>query len=272
MKKPFSLVYLTTPNCAPPEMIYMAARAGYDYVSLRTIPWGLPNEPNFGLAKNKALLRQTKRALDETGIKLHDTEDARIYDAVDLIGYLPEMEVAAELGARCLLTNIWTDDRNFVVEKFAELCDLAKPLGLTVILEFVTWASITNIKETLEVIKAAKRDNVGIVFDMLHFHRSRCSLEDLAAIPKEWCRLIHLCDAPGEIPTAKEGLIHTGRAERLYVGEGDIDIAAVVKRLPDTVYGIEVPNLLRAKEIGNAEHVWRCLETAKSYLDAQLQE
>ena len=50
------------------------------------------------------------------------------------------MEVAAELGARCILTNIWTPYRVFVVDALSELCNLAKPFGLKVIVEFVTWA------------------------------------------------------------------------------------------------------------------------------------
>jgi hypothetical protein len=48
------------PGCAPPDLIYMAARAGYDAVSLRTIPMRFPNGPSFELSKNKQLLKQAK--------------------------------------------------------------------------------------------------------------------------------------------------------------------------------------------------------------------
>ena len=270
MKKRFSLAHLTVPGCAPPDLIYMAARAGYDAVSLRTIPMRLPNEPSFELSKNRQLLKQTKTALETTGIKFNDTENARICADVDPKSYLPEMEVAAVLGVRCLLANIWTPDRNFVIDAFALLCDLAKPLGMSVNIEFVSWANITNIKETLEVIHASKADNAGIVVDTLHFNRSRCTLEELDSIPREYFRFMHLCDGPKEIPATREGLIHAGREERLYVGEGGIDIAAIVNKLPENiVYALEIPNLKRAKEIGNAEHVRRCLETAKSYFAEQ---
>ena len=37
MKQEFSLAHLTVLGCAPPEMTYIAARAGYDYVSIRPI-------------------------------------------------------------------------------------------------------------------------------------------------------------------------------------------------------------------------------------------
>ena len=61
----------------------MAARAGYDFVSLRPIYMGLPGEPNFSLATNKTLLRETKKALQDTGLGLLDIELARIADGVD---------------------------------------------------------------------------------------------------------------------------------------------------------------------------------------------
>ena len=70
---------------------------------------------------------------------------------------------------------------------------------------------------------------------------------------------------PKEIPPTNEGLIHTGREERLYPGEGGIDIASILNRLPEVPYSLEIPNLVRVKELGFAEHAWRCLETAKKY-------
>ena len=137
MKQEFSLAHLTVLGCAPPEMTYIAARAGYDYVSIRPIYMGLPGEPNYALAEKRELLRQTKAALNATGVRLHDIELARIFDGVDVKSYLPAMEVAAELGGRAVLSSIWGGERDYYIEKFAELCDLARPLGLTVDLEYV---------------------------------------------------------------------------------------------------------------------------------------
>src|SRR6187402_3273048 len=73
----FSLAYLTLFGCPPPEMTYIAARAGYDFVSLRPIYMGLPGEPNFDLAANPQLLAQTRAALASTGLRVHDIELAR---------------------------------------------------------------------------------------------------------------------------------------------------------------------------------------------------
>ncbi|WP_047155470.1 sugar phosphate isomerase/epimerase family protein [Aneurinibacillus tyrosinisolvens] len=267
MTKQFSLAHLTVLDCPPPEMTYIAARAGFDFVSLRPIYMGLPGEPNYGLAENKEMLRQTKTALAETGVKLLDIELARIYDGVDPKRYLPAMEVAAELGGRHVLSSIWTDDHSFAIERFAELCDLAKPFGLTIELEFVPIASVYDLAGALDVLRTAKRENAGLMIDVHHFHRSRDKVEDLDTVPREWFRYLHLCNAPAQIPTSKEEMTRILREERLYLGEDGIDVASIVNRIPEIPYSIELPNLKRAQELGYEEFARRCLQTAKDYLN-----
>lgn len=60
------------------------------------------------------------------------------------------------------------------------------------------------------------------------------------------------------------------REERLYVGEGGINIAEILKRVPVPVISIELPLLARAKEFGYTEHACRCLESAKAYAAANI--
>ena len=97
-------------------MIYIAARAGYDYVSIRTIHLDLPGEPNYALTDNPQMLKQTKQALASTGLRVHDIELARVYEGVHPTRYLPAMEVAAELGAKAVLSSIWGGERDFYRE------------------------------------------------------------------------------------------------------------------------------------------------------------
>lgn len=267
MTRQFSLAHLTVLECPPPKMINIAARAGYDFVSLRPIYMGLEGEPNYDLAQNNEMMRQTKNALSETGVKLLDIELARIYDGVDPKRYLPAMEVAAELGGRHVLSSIWTEDRSFAIERFAEICDLAKPFGLTVELEFVPIASVSDLSGALDVLETVNRDNAGLMIDIHHFHRSKDKVEDLEKVPREWFRYLHLCDAPAKIPTLKEEMTRILREERLYVGEGGIDVASILNRIPEIPYSIELPNLKRAQQLGYEEFALRCLQTAKDYLD-----
>ncbi|MFO1413150.1 MAG: sugar phosphate isomerase/epimerase [Burkholderiales bacterium] len=266
MKQEFSLAHLTVLGCAPPEMTYIAARAGYDYVSIRPIFMGLPGEPNYALAENRQMLRQTKAALATTGVRVHDIELARILEGVDPRTYVPAMEVAAELGAKAVLSSIWGGERDYYVEKFAELCDLAKPFGLTVDLEYVPIAAVRNLAGAVDVLATVKRSNAGLMLDMHHFHRAGDDPAALDALPRQWFHFAHLCDAPAEIPTERQEMIRILREARLYVGEGGIDVAGILAHVPPCVYSIELPNKERHLELGYAEHATRCLETLKAYL------
>lgn len=261
----YSLAHLTVLGCPTPEMVYIAARAGYDYVSPRLIYMGLPGEPNYALADNPEMLRQTKRALADTGLKVHDIELARVYDDMHPTKYLPAMEVAAELGAKAVLSSIWTPQIEYAKEKFAQICDLAKPFGLTVDLEYVPISSVNTLAKACDVLYSVERSNAGLMVDMHHFHRALDKPEDLDAVPREWFHFAHLCDAQAEIPSERNEMTRILREERLYVGEGGIDIAAILNRLPKMVYSIELPHLARARELGYAEHAFRCIESAKAY-------
>ncbi|MEI3607604.1 TIM barrel protein [Pseudogracilibacillus sp. SE30717A] len=261
----FSLAYLTVLNTPPPEMTYMASRAGYDFVSLRPIYMGLPGEPNFSLAKNKVLLRDTKTALKDTGLQLLDIELARIADGIDPSQYEPEMEVAAELGGRHVLSSIWTDNKAEAIEKFAKLCDLAAQYGLTVELEYVPIASVSNLAGVMDVLNTVNKANAGLMIDIHHFHRAHDTVEDLKKVPKEWFRFLHLCDAPGVIPSDRDEMVRIVREARSYVGEGGIDVASIINSIPQVPYSIELPNKRQSELLGYEEFARRCLVTAKEY-------
>ncbi len=265
-KQEFSLAHLTVLGCAPPEMTYIAARAGYDYVSIRTIHLDLPGEPNYALTDNPQMLKQTKRALASTGLRVHDIELARVYEGVHPTKYLPAMEVAAELGAKAVLSSIWSGERDLYIEKFGEICDLAKPFGLTVDLEYVPIAAVASLAQAVDVLHAVNRSNAGLMVDMHHFHRARDDAADLDTAPREWFHFAQLCDAPAEIPSERAEMIRIMREARMYVGEGGIDVAGILAHIPRCVYSIELPNKERHEEIGYAEHATRCLETLKAYL------
>lgn len=272
MNRQFSLAHLTVLGLTPPEMTYAAARAGYDFVSFRPISLGTVNEPEYLLAEDKALLRETKKALHETGLKVLDIEMVRIYDGLEPEIYLPAFEVGAELGARHVLTTSVTSDVNFVIESYSELCELAQPYGLTMDLEFLTWYNVSTLQDAVEILQKANCDNSGILVDTLHFNRSQVNLEELEAVPEKWFNYAHICDAPREIPDTTEGLVHTAREERLYLGEGGIDVAAILSRMPNIPYSIEMPHAQRVKELGYEEFARRCLQTTKEYFELHFHE
>ena len=131
------------------------------------------------------------------------------------------LAAGAELGARHVITQLPDPDRARKTDRFAQLCELARPLGLTIDLEFPSWTETPDLREAIRVMRAANQPNAGILVDLLHFARSGSSVADLRQ-PAEWFHFVHVCDAPPGVPTNEE-LIYTARFERLFPGEGGID-------------------------------------------------
>lgn len=122
-----------------------------------------------------------------------------------------------------------------------------------------------TLQDAVEMIQAVNQPNCGLLVDTLHFSRSRVSLEDLSTIPDSWFHIVHLCDAPAEIPSAREELIYTAREARLDPGQGGIDLAAILNRIPEVPYSLELPNFERVTRLGYPEHVRMALLNAKNY-------
>lgn len=263
----YSLGHLTLIDVPTPELIHIADRSGYDFASPRLICDGLPGH-DYSLSRNDDLLRQTVRALAETGLPLHDIELARIADEVDPAGYEADLSIGAELGARHLISSIWTADRAYAVDAFGRLCRLAAQYGLTVNLEWVPIASVTTMRDALDIIAEVNEPNARLMVDLHHFHRSRERLADLDEVPKELFSVVQICDAPGEIPTEQDEMTMIIREGRSYLGEGGIHPAAILTRLPPVVYSIELPNSAAVARWGAEGHARRCLETARDYLQA----
>jgi len=268
MSHKYTLSRLTALPLQPAEFIYTAAMCGYDYASLRPIRMGLAGEPIYTAAQKPLLFEQLKRAVTDTGVSVYDIELARIFDGVDIADYESAMVMGKSLGAKVVICSIWTDNKPYYTQKFAQLCDLAAKYELYVGLEFVTFAALNTLKAAKELFAEVNRPNATHMIDTLHFSRSRVDVNELDEISAEQFKLAHICDGPSKIPAIddKDALIHTARGARYYVGEGGIDIAAIISKLPkDVVIGIELPHIERCAEFGFAEHARRCITTAKEY-------
>ena len=270
MNRQFSLAHLTALDLGPPELVEVAARCGYDLVGLRPIPVGAANEPVYPLATDRALLARTKAALRATGLGLLDIEVARIVREARPEDYRPAMEAAAELGGRHVLTSAWCDGDAFIQDFFNRLCELAQPFGLSVDIEFPTWSAVQSLQAAATVVRASGHANAGIVIDTLHMDRSREPPTALDALPKQWFRFVQVCDALAGYSNQKDELIRIGRGARLYLGEGGIDVAAILRHLPDVPLSVEIPHIERQAELGAEAHARRSLETTRRYLDAEI--
>ena len=273
-KSLYSLAHLTLIGVTPPELVYIAARAGYDAVSPRFIPMHVPGEFTQSPVE-KAQIQATKTALKTTGLKVLDVEIARLTEDVDPRNFVPALELGGELEAQRMIMSAWTktrDDRNFLIDVYAETCDLAHPYGITVDLEFPTFSRLRTLDEALDIVRAADRPNGGILVDTLYLHLSRVDLAELLHIPSELFHFLHVSDCLPGIADTREGMIQLARDARLYPGEGWIDFKGIIERMPPVDYSIELPNKARNKELGYEEHARRCLQHAKRTFGAARSE
>lgn len=264
----YSLAHLTALSLSPPELVDAAAAAGYRYVGLRMTKV-TAQEPHYPLAYDPALMRATKTHLAATGIEVLDIELARITSGDSPRDYLRFLEAGVELGARHVITQLPDSDFSRKTDRFAELCQLALPLGLTIDLEFPSWTETPNLTEATRVLRAADQPNAGLLIDLLHFARSGSSVDDLHELPPEWFHYAHVCDAPGEVPATTAGLIHTARFERLFPGEGEIDMLGILAALPPGIpFALEIPRAMLVAQVGAKEHARLAIGAARRHLDA----
>lgn len=269
MSRIFSLGYLTIAGTRPVDQIEIAAAAGYERASLRTIPMGLPGEPTFRLEDDPSLFADVRAALDANGIALNDIELARVREDIDRAPFEAAFERGRELGAEHVIASIWTSDRALACRGFGEICDMAARQGLLVDLEFVPFAGVRDLDMVLDVIRETARPNARILIDTMHAHRAGVGPDQLKAVDPSLFGFCHICDTEAEVPDAESPeMVETTREGRLYVGEGSADIAGMLRAMPEVVCSIELPNRAEMERRGAAGHAKRCIETAREYLES----
>jgi sugar phosphate isomerase/epimerase len=225
----FSLASLTVLELSPPDMVEVAARAGYSHVGLRLVP-ATPEEHHFALVADEGLRRQTLTRLRDTGIRVLDVEILRLKPDTVVAEFEKVLAVGAEFGATELLVAGNDADEQRMTENFARLCDLAAPYGLHPHLEFMPWTD--------------GRENGGVLVDAFHFDRSGSRLEDLARVAPSRLRYAQLCDVAGPLPADMAEILRQARNERRFPGDGDCDLPGLLRCLPANIpLSLEIPTV-----------------------------
>jgi len=263
MQRIYSLAYLTTAPMAPPDALLLAQKLGYQAIGVRIAP-AAPGGDFSPLIEDSAMLRDTLARIRDTGVPVFDVEIVRLNENFRADQFKRFLETAGKLGARAILVAGDDPDEGRLTASYAAFCDAAAPFNLTADLEFMPWTAVRDAKSALRIITNADRPNGRVLVDSLHAGRSTTTLADLAAIPGSRLSYAQLCDAPAEIPTTHEGLIHTARCARLLPGEGGIDLLGIVRQLPaDLPLSLELPNDERLPRLGAEEWARQALAAAK---------
>lgn len=268
MKHEFSLAHLTALDCTPPELISIAANAGYDYVSLRMTAV-TEDENKYPLMTSKKLLKETKNRLLATGISVLDIELVRLDPETEPESYVRFLETGKELGAKAVIAQLPDPDRMRATDRFATLCDLGAKFDLTINLEFPSWTETGDLQTAVDVLSAVGKPNAGLLVDTLHFSQSQSSLQQLKSLPKSWFNFIHLCDAQKRHSITTEEKIHIARADRLFPGKGELEIKEMLNSMPTVPYSLEIPNETLLQKLGPEEYTRQALKASKHFLTEQ---
>jgi sugar phosphate isomerase/epimerase len=240
MDRDFSLSHLSVLPVGPPELIDLAADAGFRSIGIRLCS-PMAGGPEWPLRVGSPELRETLARMSERGVSVFDIEVLRLAAETDVETYAAAFESAAALGARRACVNIDDPDRSRTIDRFGRLCDLAAPYGLGLDIEFMIWRPVARIEDAVTVAQAAGRSNGQILIDALHLDRSGGTPAAVGALDPALIGSVQLCDAPKTRPEAS-GIIDEARAGRLAPGEGDLPLAALLDALPPSVpLAVEVP-------------------------------
>jgi sugar phosphate isomerase/epimerase len=269
MPRTYSLAYLTSHRCTPPEAIRVAAANGYAFVGLRLWP-NAPGAPQQHLLGLPEVLRETVAVQRDTGVGVFDLEIIRIGEQFDPHTWDALYDAGAALNAKAILVAGDDTDEARLTAHYARLCEVMQRYGMTADLEFMPWTAVPNANAALRIIaNAGTPDNAGILVDALHVGRSHTTLDDIRAIPRGLLHYAQICDAEAGTHFTTEQMIHSARCERLLPGDGTIDVKGLFDALPsDLPISVELVNLAREANANPSEWAAICMAASRPFVEA----
>jgi len=188
------------------------------------------------------------------GGALPDTADGQVKPRDELLAECEMLSAAAEaLGCPTLQLvffnqsqapdQSWPEIRSGIAALVRELADIGKAHGVQFQLEPIAWCPFHSLSQSLEVIEAAGRDNVGVVIDFWHLWSGRDTTPDeVARLDPDLIYGIHICD--GKRPAPGEPWVETELRGYL-LGDGDVPVEEWVAAVKVTGYdGVWSPETL----------------------------
>lgn len=156
---------------------------GYTVKDLKSSSLGIPTVCFNALANIERIApREHKELLAEC---------ERLCAAAEALG-CPTIQLVSLCG---LEGRPWPEVRDLTAKNIAELADIAAKHNVRYQLEPIAWSPIHTLAQSLEVIDAAGRDNVGMVIDFWHLEAGEGTTPDeVAKLDKSLIYGVHFCD------------------------------------------------------------------------------
>jgi sugar phosphate isomerase/epimerase len=141
------------------------------------------------------------------------------------------------------------------------LCELAARYDLAANIEPMPWVQVSTVARAKRILAGTARPNQGLLVDPIHFFRADNRLDELQGVRTNY---VQLCDAPAERPGDMQEVIRQARSDRLFPGEGGLDLQGLLRALPaDLPISVETPY---AKPLVSLERARQALAATQKLL------
>jgi sugar phosphate isomerase/epimerase len=228
MARILSLAAGTILDVAPFDAPAVAAAAGFDAV-------GIWFDKAVWTSQTPARIRQS---LDEHRIMALDIEPIMLSTNGDHGDEI--VDAALEIGTHSILVASREPDHKNVATRLAALAERLTGTTITLVLEFLPILAIKTLNEALSIVEAVDHPLVGVLIDSLHLSRSGSSLDLISPSNLHRFPYLQLCDAPMSLPDPTfERLMHEALHGRLLPGHGELDLAQLLRKVPDVPLSFE---------------------------------
>ncbi len=177
--------------------------------------------------------RDARRMAADLGLEIVALQPLRDFEAMpeparsrNIARAARKLDLMTELGCRllCVCSNVSPDvidDVPRAAADLAHLADLARQSGMRVGYEALAWGRwVKDWTAAWEIVRAADRDNLGIVLDSFHICARGNPIEPIADLPADRIALVQVADAPALVMDP----LSLSRHYRCYPGQGDFPI------------------------------------------------
>lgn len=232
------LAQLSLVGVAPPQLVRIAAEAGFDFIGARVRPV-TPTERPYNVQPGTPMLAETLQAVKETGVGVKDIEFLLLDGSDQRPAWLEMMEAGQALSAESLTVASALEDEQLLIDVLGQMTEDGKNFGIMPTLEVISYQKVNSLALA---VKIAQATGCKIVADTLHLSRVGTTDAELTA-SADLIPMLQLCDGPAQAPADREGLVHESRSERGLPGEGDFRLAEMVAALPaDLPLSVEAPS------------------------------
>ncbi len=237
-----SLAHLSVLDATPPELVTVAAAAGFRKIGIRLSATPSVGVPPYDMLGDTPVMRETLARLADTSVSVLDVEFLR-FEPQEPQG-IPQgfLEAGARLGAQYVLVMSTEPLEARTLERFCDLCERAQTYDLHVCLEFAIYTGVKTLADAARLVQKSGCSNASVLVDALHFSRSGGWPSDIAGVDTSLFKYAQICDAGAAIPSVASDLISEARTGRMLPGEGALPLRDLVAALPAAIpLAVEAP-------------------------------